>query len=132
MPIEYLALLSYATAICFMMSLTIGLAVVAILRRQHLDKQQVTVALQSQPKKILQIVQQVPAALDNTQTWHGKQQFSTIRETATITQVPTELPAVPLRYQQTLLYNDDTYNPCNDLETQPEKPPRQPAITGSA
>jgi hypothetical protein len=129
-PIEYLAILSYAIAICFMMSLTTGLAVVTFLRRSYLDKQQVKVA--SQPKTIHQIVQQVPTALDNTRTWHGKQQFDTIRETTTITQVPTQTSAVPVRYQQTLLYNDDTYNPCNDLETQPEKPPRQPAITRSS
>ena len=130
MSIEYLTLLSYVIAICFMMSLTTSLAVVAILRRNQLNKQLVTVA--SQRKTMPLIMQQVQAALDNTQTWQVNQQLSSIRETATITQVPTEPPAVPVRYQQTLLYNDDTYNPCNDLETQPERPPRQPAITRSA
>jgi hypothetical protein len=130
MTIDYLILLSYGTAIIFLMILAAGISVVTFLRRIRLEKQQILAT--SHPQAIRQKLYMVHSPMDDIQRWNSAEKPKALRETATITQIPTETPTtVPVRYQQTLLYGDAISDPNNEIETKPERRPYQPAIPRS-
>jgi hypothetical protein len=129
MLIEYLVILSYGTAIVFLMCLTAGISMVTVLRRLRLEKQQIHAT--SHPQAIRQKLYLVHSPMDDMQRWNTNAKPAAIRETATITHIPTHPPTVPVRYQQTLLYADSVSDPNNELETKPERRPYHPAIPRS-
>lgn len=114
MAIEYLVLLSYGVATLFLMTLIGGIGVVTYLRRKPLERQQIAAA--SHPEALRQKLYMVQSPLDDVQTWNS--QLSHLA--TTYIRQPTPRPtALPVRYQQTLLYADNMPNPQNEVETKP-------------
>jgi hypothetical protein len=113
MPIEYLIILSYGYAILFLMTLISGIGAVIVLRRTRLDKLEVAAA--SNPEALRQKLYMIYSPLDDVQTWNSK----ATQIAAKVSDIPQTLTALPMRYQQTLIYRENKSNPQNEVETKP-------------